>query len=69
MLMFVLGFLTCWFVLGFVITILNGRGGVELWDGWMAYTLQALVIPIVLIWRPFYKLYKKHKDKKNEKTS
>ena len=69
MLMFVIGFFSCWFIIAFVITALNGHGGIELFDGWLTYTIQAPVVPIVLAYRPFYKLYKKHKNKKNKKTS
>lgn len=69
MLMFAIGFFSCWFIIGFVITALDGHGGIELFDGWLTYTIQAPVIPVVLAFRPIYKLYKKIKDKKNEKTS
>lgn len=66
---FGLGAFCCYVVIAWVMVCCDGKGGVELFDGWLVNVLTAPVLVIAPIIRPIYKIYEqaKMRKKKSEK--
>lgn len=64
---FVLGFIVCYIVEAWVLVCFDGKGGVELFDGWLIHILVAPVFPAAPVARRIWKLYRQIKEWKSTK--
>ena len=64
---FVIGFLCCYVVVAWVLVGLDGKGGIELFDGWLSTVLCAPVLIVAPLIRPIYKWRQQRKEKRKRK--
>lgn len=63
-----IGFVTCYIIEAWLIFLFDGKGGVELFNGWCAYLVTAPVLPIAAVTRRIYRWWHNKKQKTKKPT-
>lgn len=63
---FAVGFAVCYVITAWFLVICDGKGGIELFDGWAINILCAPVYIVAPITRRIFKLIQRHKRSKKQ---